>query len=148
MDERLISAWNGLVQDRDEIYHLGDFSFHNSARTANIVDSLKGKIHLIAGNHDNKNLRNLHNIKSVENYKRLRWEKQRLILCHYPFRVWNGSHEGAWHLHGHCHGNLDQAPHRIYDVGVDNNYYRPIHIEELSKRMKKITNFPKEDHHR
>jgi len=56
MDEVLIKNWNSLVQPCDEVYHLGDFSFHKPAKTAALLNKLNGQKYLIQGNHDRHNL--------------------------------------------------------------------------------------------
>ena len=54
----------------------------------------------------------------------------RLILCHYPFRSWNGQHRRTINLHGHSHGKLKPML-RQYDVGVDARDFRPVRLAEL-----------------
>ena len=56
MDEALIHNWNSVVKHTDNVYHLGDLSFHKPARTLEILSLLKGHKHLILGNHDKNNL--------------------------------------------------------------------------------------------
>jgi calcineurin-like phosphoesterase family protein len=53
-----------------------------------------------------------------------------LVLCHYPFRSWNGMHRGAVNLHGHSHGRLKPLA-RQHDVGVDARGYRPVMLSAL-----------------
>jgi calcineurin-like phosphoesterase family protein len=55
------------------------------------------------------------------------------VLCHYPFRTWNGIHRRAINLHGHSHGRLKPL-RRQYDVGVDAREFRPILLAELIGR--------------
>ena len=57
MEYGLIKRWNDKIESsNDHIYILGDFAFKGLNLSAdqinNIVDSLKGKKHLIIGNHD------------------------------------------------------------------------------------------------
>lgn len=52
MDCGLVKRWNESVKDDDHVYVLGDFSFHNAQKTAEIARVLKGKKTLIYGNHD------------------------------------------------------------------------------------------------
>ena len=40
-----------------------------------------------------------------------------LVLCHYPFRTWNGMGKGAINLHGHSHARLKPMK-RQFDIGV------------------------------
>jgi calcineurin-like phosphoesterase family protein len=53
-----------------------------------------------------------------------------LVLCHYPFRSWNGQGRGAINLHGHSHGRLKPMP-RQFDVGVDARDHAPITLAQL-----------------
>jgi calcineurin-like phosphoesterase family protein len=52
------------------------------------------------------------------------------VLCHYPFRTWNGQHKGAIDLHGHSHGRLKPLPRQV-DVGVDVWDWRPVRLAEM-----------------
>ncbi|MDD5972447.1 MAG: metallophosphoesterase family protein, partial [Spirochaetales bacterium] len=52
MNEFMVAKWNEKVKSRDEVFVLGDLSFGNVEETTRILNRLKGKITLIAGNHD------------------------------------------------------------------------------------------------
>lgn len=163
MDEKLIYNWNSLIDNKDEVYILGDFSFHKKRKTVEIVKRLNGNKCLILGNHDKKNLNN--EIKSYFNwckdYHEQKIDNEFVVMSHYPMLTWNKSHYGSFMLHGHSHGSL-QANHKIakrLDVGVDVNFkfydlflkvhkdkFFPFSWEEIKKIMdKKI--FKKEDCH-
>ena len=51
-DETIIKNWNDKVTDNDDVYILGDISWYNPTKTAEIFSQLKGRLHLIRGNHD------------------------------------------------------------------------------------------------
>jgi calcineurin-like phosphoesterase family protein len=131
MDAALIARWNDLVGSDDEVWHLGDFA--RSARSAaENFRQLRGRKHLVVGNIDPGFVMELA-WASVAPYAEIEVEGVKLILCHYPFRSWNGMHRGALNLHGHSHGRLNPLP-RQFDVGVDARDYRPIRLSELVPR--------------
>ena len=63
-------------------------------------------------------------------YAQAEIDGRRLVMCHYPFRSWNGQAKGALNLHGHSHGALTPLP-RQFDVGVDVHGYAPVSLAEL-----------------
>lgn len=131
MDAALIDNWNAVVQTHDDVWFLGDFSFHDYRKTDEILCSLRGRKHLITGNHDIKDTESMGAWQSVMHYKRLRVGKKKVVLCHYPMETWHGSGGGTLHFHGHSHGNVRTLPNR-YDVGVDaTGLYRPLTLEEI-----------------
>jgi calcineurin-like phosphoesterase family protein len=132
MHEQIIAAWNVAVSPTDTVYHLGDLSFASDAeQTAAVLLRLHGHLKIVPGNHDGdpednpKKLRRLRDARLLEVLPPLRYLKHaeyRLMLCHYPLTTWRSAHYGAWHLHGHSHGNLDARVAlrgRRMDVGVD-----------------------------
>lgn len=151
-DEAIIEAWNGRVSVGDRVYHLGDFSFAFRERTEEILSKLNGQIFLVKGNHD-KGLKSEKFIWMKEYYRlKVKDEDtvtgtQEIVLFHYPIESWDKRHYGAWHLHGHCHGNLESPPHQPReDVGVDNQGFAPVSYAEIKERMSKKT-FKQLDHH-
>ncbi len=147
MDRELVDRWNAKVPKNATIYHLGDFSFHKDPdRTLEILYSLNGDIHLIAGNHDNwweKNgcardkWRRVVNCFATidQGIAEHKLGKQLVVLCHYPIESWNGKFHGSWHLHGHSHGKATPMAGRL-DVGVDgltapDNDYAPWSCAEI-----------------
>ena len=140
-------AWDEVGSDKIFI-HLGDFTFERDGRAQKLVDLMPGAMKiLVAGNHDADFLTDYEGWDLVVPYLELTLRRPRgklteLVVCHYPFQVWNGSQKGALHLHGHSHGRLP-AKHiegggaRI-DVGVDNWDYRPVSLEQIEERVNRI----------
>jgi calcineurin-like phosphoesterase family protein len=127
MDEGLVRRWNSACGPEDEVWHLGDFA-RKAALAASIIPRLNGRKHLILGNNDPAQVGE--GWESVAPYAEIEREGVLLILCHYPFRSWNGQHRRSWNLHGHSHGRL--APLlRQFDVGVDPNDYAPVALSEI-----------------
>lgn len=141
MDQTIIDRWNAIVAKGDRIYHLGDFSFHSSKRTTDILTELKGQIHFVRGNHDDvlgKILKNPNTPRriTISDYKEIRIDGQKLCMFHFPILSWHNVHKGSWHLHGHCHGNLQYHNGPMLDVGVDCHDYTPWSWEEVREKLK------------
>ena len=150
MDEALINNWNVKVPKDGIVYHLGDFAWGSINYWEKIREQLNGEIILIYGNHDEKYLNNEHMyklFKEVTPQKKIWIDKTCIYMNHYPFLCFGGSYKGldaTWQLFGHVHSNprseegLDHK--RLvncfptqYDVGVDNNNFTPISLDEVSK---------------
>ena len=129
MDEALIANWNAAVGPDDEVWHLGDVA-RTAAVAAAVLERLQGRKHLITGNNDPPGVAALAAWTSTAPYAELQLDGRQLVLCHYPFRTWNGQHRGAINLHGHSHGRLKPIT-RQYDVGVDARGFRPVTLAEL-----------------
>lgn len=126
-DEWLVDLWNSQVAPGDLVYHIGDFSFAKSYDSiANFVEKLNGQKILIKGNHDrSKNMLQLlwdGLVVKYEKYLEIDIGKTNVTLFHFPIAVWHKQHYGAWHLHGHSHGNYRVEQGKILDVGLDNAY--------------------------
>jgi calcineurin-like phosphoesterase family protein len=125
MDAAMIARWNETVGEEDEVWHLGDFA-RTAPRAAEVLAELKGRKHLVIGNND-PTPEQVPGWASVAPYAEVEADGVRLVLCHYPFRTWNGMHRGSLNLHGHSHGRMKPLPRQL-DVGVDVHNYRPISL--------------------
>lgn len=137
MDAALITGWNATVAPGDTVYHLGDFCHRASLGARVYRERLNGRIHLVAGNHDQVTVaRHAHLFESVRALSEITTGRRRIVLCHYPMREWPGAWRGVWHLFGHVHGRLDGEPHGLsLDAGVDSQGYRPILIDEVAEKL-------------
>lgn len=149
MNEFLIRKWNEKVKEDDEIYILGDLSYRSNISAKSYLKRLRGRKHLILGNHDFKWQKNISNMnyyfESVSNMEIIRLEEKLITLCHYPLLEWNGSgrandqkKSSSWLIHGHIHNNKGKVYEYIRDnlpcalnCGVDINGYEPVTFEEL-----------------
>ena len=129
MDEALVARWNAVVGSQDEVWHLGDVARKGEA-VAGLLARLHGTKHLLRGNNDLDATAAAAGWASVGDYAEIELDGRRLVLCHYPFRSWNGQHKGAINLHGHSHGRLKPMP-RQFDVGVDVHGFAPITLAAL-----------------
>ena len=137
MNESLIKAWNWKVKEDDIIYFLGDFSWGSFQQNKEIFNKLNGKKHLIIGNHDNQETRNL-NWLSQSTYLELSINDRKIVLCHYPILCYNGMERGAIHLYGHVHNKkLENMSKNSLDVGVDSIGIYPWSFDEIKERLSK-----------
>ena len=153
-DGALIQNWNKVVPKDGVVIHAGDFVFTgNIDWIKNLVSQLNGSIHLVLGNHDYQNKLDREVFKGIfasvsdminlivkdeeESSKHMNF-----IISHYPMMYWR---RGYHHLHGHVHSGqrtnpserVPQHPMR-YDIGIDNNDYKPISYFELKEKLNKL----------
>jgi len=149
-DQHIVDHWNSHVDDRDQVYFLGDLTMKpNGDDAKTLLDRLKGNIYVIRGNHDyalreafDNNLLSSR-IQDLGYYHKLRHNKKKIILCHFPFWSWDGMRirperpenepkkDGSWHLHGHSHGKSPTIFDRL-DVGWD-CHNKILHIDDIWK---------------
>jgi calcineurin-like phosphoesterase family protein len=131
MDRRMIDRWNSVVKPGDDVWHLGDFAVRQPAeRVASLLLTLHGRKHLIAGNNDDARVTGSTGWTSVQAYAEVTVDGTSLVLCHYPFRTWNGMGKGSINLHGHSHGRLRPLRHQ-FDAGVDVWDFQPVTLARL-----------------
>jgi len=143
MNEVMIANWNRVVQPDDHVFHLGDFAMGGVEEWNSILDRLKGKIHLILGNHDLRTVGSdcPKGFEDVCMQKIIMIGKHQIILNHYPLLCYSGADKKTWQLFGHVHtnkNNIGSDAGRLqllfptqYDVGVDNNDYTPVSFEKI-----------------
>jgi len=131
MNEGLVERWNETVGPDDVVWHLGDFAIRQRPTVvADLLARLNGRKHLVAGNNDPQETRELEGWGSVQSYIEMEVDRVSLVLCHYPFRSWRGMGKGWVNLHGHSHGKL-KPQSRQFDVGVDVWGFRPVMLDEI-----------------
>lgn len=146
MNEELIRRWNETVPADGVVFHLGDFAFGGAKEWNEIMSRLNGKIYLILGNHDMKQIRQgfMTRFEHVTQQMTVRIGGQPIILNHNPFLTYGGCYRNTWQLFGHIHSGplsdqgkdltrLQNLFPRQYDVGVDNNDFRPISFTEVKR---------------
>lgn len=140
MDEVLIRNWNSRVTNNDTVYILGDLMFRNQKPPEEYLRQLKGKKHLIIGNHDRDWMKKCDLSKyflSVEKMNFLSDGKHQMTLCHYPMMSW--PHVARCYMvFGHIHNNTDadywpliRENPLMLNAGVDVNGFMPVTFDEM-----------------
>jgi len=137
MDETLIANWNDRVTNGDEIYIIGDLFFRAADNPNVYLARLKGRKHLVLGNHDTSWIKKVDLNKyfqSVERLAVINTGKFKATLCHYPMM----SFEGAYLLYGHIHNHKNDTywpllakMENALNTCVEVNDFRPATFEEL-----------------
>lgn len=151
MNNKIIENWNTTVTNEDEVYLLGDIMLGDYQKGIDILSQLKGKIHIILGNHDTQKRIELYeqlpNVVEVTYAKLIKIGKQHYYLSHYPTFTANYDdkpyHNHIINLYGHTHQEdnffcmgdplFDYPNPFMYHVGVDSHNCYPISAEEISK---------------
>ena len=153
MNECLIKNWNEIVSNDDIVFHLGDFSFSGPTKVREILSQLNGTIVLIKGNHDYGSTLKLFDY--VYDQLLLNLNGDLVYLNHYPFLTFAGAYSpNVFNLFGHVHSCKQLSPiedpeieeiltgdstrmkyllKNQYDVGVDNNDYKPVSWKQIKK---------------
>jgi len=135
MNKGLIDNWNAVVDDKDLVYVLGDFTVNK--KYIWLARELKGRKILVKGNHDTGTL-----AEYVEYFEDVRGCSQhgKAILTHIPVHP---SQLNRWpvNVHGHLHADKvvywveDEADFypdsRYICVSVEQTNFRPILLDEV-----------------
>lgn len=142
MDDCLIQNWNAVVPEDAVVFHLGDFCLDSKERWKEIFRRLNGKEkYLIVGNHDEYRIAEGYDpgFTDIKEQMRIEVDGQPIVLNHTPLLDFESN---VWQLFGHVHSgplNYDNKALPLlktlkptqYDVGVDNNGYKPVSYMRL-----------------
>ena len=102
MDAAMLAKWNARVGDDDTVYVLGDL-FFRSATVEPILGALRGRKHLVVGNHDHSwmgRVRMGDYFESVQTVAEISVEGRIMTLCHYPMLSYPQARRGYMVLGG------------------------------------------------
>lgn len=139
MDQAIVEWLNASVKRDDVLYFLGDFCMGGQQK----IFAYRRRIHCkkifaVPGHHDKQARKLKEEFSWLDNLAEVSIHGQSIVLCHYALRAWNRSNRGSWHLYGHSHGRLPEAPNSFsMDVGVDTHNFRPWHYDEIAHIMTK-----------
>ena len=156
MDATMVMRWNEVVKPTDIVYHLGDFCLGDATASRKYFAALNGVVRILGNtwHHDRRWMKSImytgldaeNTVDILPPMVVLEFHEygdgkypQVLVLCHYPLVEWDRKHYGAWHLHGHCHGNYHYSSGKAFDVGVDPQNFYPISLEEVAAIMETKT---------
>ena len=148
---KIVSNHNSVVTDEDDVYVLGDLMLGDYEYGLEAIKQMKGKLHIILGNHDTQKRIELYeqlpNVVEVTYAKLIKIGKQHYYLSHYPTFTANYDdkpyHNHIINLYGHTHqadnffcmGDplFDYPNPFMYHVGVDSHNCYPVSAEEVNK---------------
>jgi len=154
MDREMERRWCEIVPDDGIVFHLGDFTLGGDMVADGYFQMLTGEIKMLSNpwHHDKRWLLNpdMHYatgygapvvllppmvVLEVPQMEQNGYPLA-ITLCHYPIGEWDRKHYGAWHLHGHSHGNYKYvSTEKAIDVGVDCWDFRPVSFSRIAERM-------------
>lgn len=146
MNQTLVDNWNSVVSDDSIVFFTGDVSYKGSQKALiHILNSLKGKIHLILGNHDKPNiLSRSGRFETISDMLDIRLKDgdnvQSITNIHYPMISWRNSGNGSWCCSGHTHSTLVSKNPNMINVCVENWDYTPVQYREIKARIQKCLN--------
>lgn len=148
--DAVIDGWNSVVREGDQVWVLGDLTCSNGAIPAalEIIKSLPGEKHFIAGNHDPVHslhrqahkwqARYLEAFQSVQTFAKRKVEGEQVLLSHFPYHEdtegryeirytqFRLPDEGLVLIHGHTHSDKKVTSPRELHVGVDAWNFKPV----------------------
>lgn len=141
--QAIVGNHNAIVKDEDDVYVLGDLMLGDNEYGLQMIKSLKGKLHIILGNHDTdtriKLYEQLPNVVEITYAKVIKVGKQHYFLCHYPTMTANYDdkpyHNHIINLYGHTHQQTNFYNNNpfMYHVGVDSHDCYPVSIEQINE---------------
>jgi calcineurin-like phosphoesterase family protein len=142
MNETLFRNWNNTVTDEDDVYMLGDFFLGtDSDFVKETLKLLRGKIHIIIGNHDTGAKCFIyehgdHNVVDIQYATIISYKKRQFYLSHYPTLtadLQSNPEKVVFNIFGHTHSKekfYEGCPY-MYNAAVDANDNKPVSIEEI-----------------
>ena len=154
MNRYIIRVWNDHVDNSDDVWIPGDFSYRSGVAVGTYLNQMKGHKHLVIGNHDIKWMKNIQLNKyfeSVSHMEVIKDGKKTITICHYPMMEWSQSRYAKCNpdgcsclIHGHIHDSTTCAAYRYIkeylpcalNACFDINDH-PVTLEELTENNRK-----------
>lgn len=136
-DEAIIANWNAVVGPDDVVWVLGDVCF--GRRTIPKLAALKGRKHLVMGNHDSNYAEELRPY-----FSRMVgvWVMGDWVLTHVPVHPNQLDHRYRVNVHGHLHskrvqtlGYLERPDPRYINVCLEHTGLAPVALEQIRKDL-------------
>lgn len=116
-----------VLTPNDVVFSLGDLFWNlRDDRCLEILNKIPGQFFQVMGNHDRGKFWKKGGKDFVESKGGLVADILDIVvndtpvtLSHFPILDWNLKFHGSYHLHGHCHGNLDDLNSKSPDLRVD-----------------------------
>ncbi len=149
MNETIIHHWNQVVGPEDDVYHLGDVMLNDNYEGLKCLKQLKGKIHIIRGNHDTDVRCELYstcwNIAEVVAATYLNYNKYHFFLSHFPCMTSNFDNDKPLkarmiNLCGHSHTQdpfADWINNPIFHCEMDTNFCYPWLLDDIIEKIEK-----------
>ena len=147
-DEELIRLWNETVPEDGIVFILGDIGFCSETYLKTILNRLNGKIYWIIGNHDWRRITPgiMNRFECITQQMVITVDNKLVYLNHFPFLCYPDSdRHPVYQFFGHVHSgplstssDISRLVHlnkRQYDVGVDNNEFKPISFQDIMKKI-------------
>ena len=144
MDNALIDNWNKVVPPDGIVVHCGDFMLPHKEdikEYEKILKKLNGNILLCRGNHDRipLSIEPQGKLIAVVDIAMVYADKVKIMASHYPMLAYPADYQVFGHIHtlsnGICYGIDGDVNNRLrktqYDVGVDQNGYKPVSYWQL-----------------
>lgn len=153
MNGILITNFNEIVSDDDDVYILGDLMLGGPDKLndgLNMLVALNGRLHLVRGNHDTDKrwaaYSMLSNVVEQSNAIYLKYKGFHFYMSHYPTITNNNDYDKPLkarllNLCGHSHTQdpwLDKDKGYIYHCELDAHNNMPISIDYIIEEFKKM----------
>src|SRR5574344_1324823 len=156
MNHKLVENWNSVIPEDGIVINCGDMILlhkENIFEYYKIAEKLNGRQLLIRGNHDKVNLLSANRFISpmdpkadkkfigIYDIAEIKIKETTITASHYPLLAFPTDYNVFGHVHtlsdGHIYGPDSFVEKNIrtnqYDVGVDQNDYKPISYNRLIK---------------
>lgn len=147
-DKKIIENWNSVVDTDDDVYVLGDLMLNNNDNGLYCIKQLKGRIHIVRGNHDSDTrmllYKQCYNIVEITEGQFFNWHHYHFYLSHYPCICSNYDIDKPLKaryisLCGHTHTKdkfADMDKGLCYHVELDAHEGYPVKIENIVEDIK------------
>ena len=139
MNEAIITAWNKVVPPNALVWHLGDFALGDRSKIPEIVARLNGRINLVLGNHDHKDVKRFFDAGFNRVYDHPVLINKFVVLTHEPLEFLNANCP-FFQIFGHVH---DSEHYQTWSktgacVCVERHDYAPVPWTKIQDKYKEL----------
>lgn len=148
MNRAIIKNHNEVVSEDDDVYVLGDLMLNDNEGGLWFIKRLRGRIHIILGNHDTDTRERLYcecyNVVEIVYATIVKYGKYHFYLSHYPtltsnFDIEKPLKQRLINLCGHSHTTdrwADWDKGFIYHCELDAHECKPVLLDDIIEELK------------